>query len=59
MPLYVYQCVDCGDNDQRIAGLDDAVALCTSCGGLMLRLDEDIFGPYFEEALCPSLEKNQ
>lgn len=49
MPLYEYQCVDCGGQDQRVAGLDDHTALCTQCGGLMLRLAEDVFQPYFEE----------
>jgi putative FmdB family regulatory protein len=49
MPIYEYQCVDCGGRDQRVAGLDDHTALCTQCGGLMLRLDEDVFQPYFEE----------
>jgi putative FmdB family regulatory protein len=49
MPIYEYQCVDCGGQDQRVAGLDDHTALCTQCGGLMLRLDEDVFQPYFEE----------
>ena len=48
MPIYEYQCVDCSGRDQRVAGLDDP-ALCTQCGGLMLRLDEDVFKPYFEE----------
>lgn len=49
MPIYDYQCVDCAARDQRVAGLDDATAQCT-CGGLMLRLDEDIFLPLFYEA---------
>ena len=49
MPIYEYQCVDCTGRDQRVAGLDDHIALCTQCGGLMLRLDEDVFLPYFEE----------
>ena len=48
MPIYEYQCLDCGSQDQRVAGLDDHTALCTQCGGLMLRLDEDVFQPYFE-----------
>jgi putative FmdB family regulatory protein len=56
MPIYGYQCVDCGGQDQRVAGLDDHTALCTQCGGLMLRLDEDIFRPYFEEvSMQPSV----
>lgn len=55
MPLYEYQCVDCGGRDQRVAGLDDHTALCAQCGSLMLRLDEDIFQPYFEEVSPPAL----
>ena len=43
MPLYEYQCVDCSAKDQRVAGIDDHTALCVKCGGLMLRLDEDVF----------------
>lgn len=54
MPIYDYQCVDCGDRDQRVAGLDDHTALCAQCGGLMLRLDEDVFLPYFEERAEPA-----
>ena len=53
MPLYEYQCVDCGSRDQRVAGLDDHTAICISCEGLMLRLDEDVFQPYFEEVAKP------
>jgi putative FmdB family regulatory protein len=49
MPIYEYQCVDCTGQDHRVAGLDDHTALCTQCGGLMLRLDEDVFQPYFDE----------
>jgi putative FmdB family regulatory protein len=49
MPLYEYQCVDCGGQDQRIAGLDDHTAICVACEGLMLRLNEDVFEPYFNE----------
>jgi putative FmdB family regulatory protein len=55
MPIYKYQCVDCGTTDKRIAGLDDHVALCVECGGLMLRLDEDVFLNVFdgqEKAQC-------
>lgn len=49
MPIYEYQCVDCGGQDQRVAGLDDHIAICVDCDGLMLRLDEEIFWPYCEE----------
>jgi len=48
MPIYEYRCVDCGGRDQRVTGLDDHTALCNQCGGLMLRLEEDVFQPYFE-----------
>ena len=58
MPIYEYQCVDCGGRDQRVAGLDDHTALCAQCGGLMLRLDEDVFQPYFEE-VAERLARNQ
>jgi|UniRef100_A0A7C3V604 putative FmdB family regulatory protein len=56
MPLYEYKCVDCGSQDLRVAGLDDHTAICISCQGLMLRLDEDVFQPYFEEAAQPELK---
>jgi len=54
MPIYEYQCVDCTGRDQRVAGLDDHTALCTQCGGLMLRLEEDVFKPYFEDMPGPA-----
>src|SRR5512141_1265308 len=58
MPIYDYQCVDCQTRDQRVAGLDDSTAICQNCGGLMLRLDDDLFTPYFDQPgpvspLCP------
>ena len=49
MPLYAYQCLDCAGGDTRVAGLDDHTALCVRCRGLMLRRDEDVFRPYFDE----------
>ena len=55
MPIYVYQCVDCSGLDQRVAGLDDHTALCTQCGGLTLRLDKDVFQPYFDEVSSQAL----
>ncbi|MFA4834816.1 MAG: hypothetical protein WC749_01925 [Dehalococcoidia bacterium] len=48
MPLYEYRCIDCHTRDIRIAGADDHTALCV-CGELMLRLDEDVFEPYFDK----------
>lgn len=56
MPLYEYQCVDCGSHDQRVAGLDDHTAICITCEGLMLRLNEDVFQPYFEEESKPAIK---
>jgi putative FmdB family regulatory protein len=58
MPIYEYQCVDCNERAQRVAGIDDHTALCVQCGGLMLRLDEDVFQAYFEEVLTRSLEES-
>lgn len=49
MPSYEYKCIHCGAEEERIAGLDDNTALCVDCGNLMLRLNEDIFRPYFEQ----------
>jgi len=49
MPLYEYLCADCGESDKRIAGVDDHMALCIECGGVMLRLDEDIWAPLWAE----------
>ncbi len=40
MPLYSYRCLDCHAEDQRLAGLDDATAICVNCGGMMLRLED-------------------
>ncbi len=57
MPIYEYQCVDCREWDKRVAGLDDHTAICAQCGGLMLRLDEDVFRPYFEEVSTQPLEE--
>ncbi len=50
MPIYQYQCTDknCSLKAPVIAGLDDATAVCSRGGGLMLRLDEDLFTPYFK-----------
>ena len=59
MPLYDYQCIGCGGRDQRLSGLDDDLAICQAlvrmpgrlntyqtCGGMMLRVDQDAFQPY-------------
>src|SRR5208282_6170074 len=48
MPVYEYQCVDCGGVAETVGGMDDGTAICAQCGSLMLRLDEDLFQPYFD-----------
>jgi predicted nucleic acid-binding Zn ribbon protein len=47
MPLYPYECILCRQMNDRWAGVDDHRAVCHACGGLMLRRDTDLFGPYF------------
>jgi len=37
MGLHEFTCIDCGAGDKRLAGIDDSVAVCQECGGLMLR----------------------
>jgi predicted nucleic acid-binding Zn ribbon protein len=48
VPAYYYQCTHCQVTECRIAGVDDHLAICAGCGHLMLRLDYDLFSPYFE-----------
>ncbi|MBW1917614.1 MAG: hypothetical protein JRI57_06285 [Deltaproteobacteria bacterium] len=49
MPLYCYQCTNCQVTETRIAGVDDHLAICDYCGHLMVRLDVDLFAPYFTQ----------
>jgi len=58
MPLYEYQCLDCGEGDRRLAGVDDHTALCVRGGGLMLRRDEDLFTPYFAVPIASVREQD-
>jgi len=51
MPVYEYKCIHCQLEEERIAGLDDDTALCLECGNIMLRLNEDVFRPYFDQAV--------
>jgi len=48
VPAYYYQCTHCQATECRIGGVDDHLAICTHCWNLMLRLDYDLFSPYFE-----------
>lgn len=49
MPLYNYQCADCGTEEEILAGVDDHIALCQVCDGAMVRTDTDIWAPLWEE----------
>jgi hypothetical protein len=49
MPIYNYKCLYCGNCDLSLAGLDDHMTLCSQCGNLMLRLDDDFFWQSFEK----------
>jgi hypothetical protein len=49
MPVFNYQCLYCGNCDLSLAGLNDHMTLCSQCGSLMLRLDNDIFWQFFDE----------
>lgn len=48
MPIYKYQCLYCGNCDLNLAGLNDHMNLCSQCGNLMLRLDDDFFWQSFD-----------
>ena len=67
MPVYEFKCKDenCGLQEPVIAGLDDDVAICSRCGGLMMRLDGATFTPNnktpknFEEAKTMEIRADQ
>jgi len=54
MPLYNYRCTECRQPDTRVAGLDDHLAVCHVCRGVMLRVDQDIFAPVFNDDSLPT-----
>lgn len=47
MPIYEFECVDCGYRGQRVAGIHDHTVICSECGGIMGRLDLDWFASEF------------
>ncbi len=49
MPVYHYQCLYCGNCDLRLSGLNDYMTLCSQCGGLMLRLDDDFLWQFCDK----------
>jgi hypothetical protein len=57
MPAYKYQCLYCGNCDLSLAGLNDHMALCSQCGSLMLRSDDDFFWQFFDKNHFQSLAK--
>jgi hypothetical protein len=48
MPLYDYHCLYCGNCDSALAGLDDHMTLCSQCGSLMLRSDDEFSWQFFD-----------
>jgi hypothetical protein len=48
VPAYYYQCTHCQSTEGRIGGVDDHLAVCARWHHLMVRLDYDLFSPYFE-----------
>jgi hypothetical protein len=49
MPIYDYQCLYCENSDLILAGLNDHMTLCSKCGNLMIRLDDDSFWEFFDK----------
>jgi hypothetical protein len=49
MPIYHYQCLYCGNCDLSLSGLNDHMTLCSHCGNLMLRLDDDYFWQFIDK----------
>jgi hypothetical protein len=53
MPPYEFQCVDCGNRDERLAGAEDHMVICAECGGLMLRLEDNVSPPILQSPFYP------
>lgn len=49
MALCEYRCIDCAAVDRRLGGLNDSLAICDQCGGLMFKYDEEVLGRYFDK----------
>ncbi len=49
MPAYNYQCLYCNNCDLCLANLDDDMTLCSKCGNLMVRSDNDSFWDFFDK----------
>ena len=59
MPVYAYKCLDCGVPDLRVTGVNDDIALCHLCQGLMLRQNaepRDALQQYFRDIAFSPLE---
>ena len=53
MPLYVYQCRGCALEEERLAGIDHNILVCTECGEIMDRQEsrEEALWLYWSEPL--------
>ena len=49
MPVYNYKCLYCDNCDVSLAGLNDHMALCSQCGNVMVRLDNNCFWQFFDK----------
>ena len=49
MPIYNFLCLYCDNCDSRLAGRNDHMTICSRCGNLMLRLDDDFFWESFDK----------
>jgi Fe2+ or Zn2+ uptake regulation protein len=52
MPLYIYHCRGCDLEEERLAGIDHDVLVCTECGEIMDRREnhEEAFQLYWAES---------
>jgi hypothetical protein len=51
MPLYIYKCRGCNLEEERLAGIDHNILVCTECGEIMDRREnqEEAFQLYWFE----------
>jgi hypothetical protein len=49
MAKYDYQCLYCGHGDVKLAGFDDHMTLCSRCGNLMIRADQNFFWQFIDK----------
>ena len=49
MPIFNYQCLYCDNRDLILASINDNMILCSQCGDLMIRLDNDFIWEFFDK----------